>query len=282
MRVFVIGAGYVGRVLCDLLDNLGHEVVAVTRCGGAGSMAADVADRGALRALREEVGAPDAVVHCASAGRGSDREARYRAVYLRGCQNVVEVLAPGRLVFASSTSVYGQTDGSVVDEGSPAAPSIETGSVLLEAEVAALAAGGTVARLAGIYGPGRSYLLKRYLSGEAAIDAGVAGAGGRWLNQIHRDDAASALAFLVAESPTSGIYNVADDTPLSQRACYEEFGRRFGGELPPVRRADHGKARGWSHKRVANGKLRAAGWAPRFASYFDALDGDPSLTISSG
>ncbi len=280
MRVFVIGAGYVGRVLCGLLEGAGHEVRAITRGGGDGALAADVSERGSLSALRERVGAPDAVVHCASAGRGGDRAERYRAVYLEGCRNVVSVLAPERFVFVSSTSVYAQIDGTLVDEASPAMPSAETGNILLEAEAVVLDAGGTVARLAGIYGPGRSYLLKRYLSEEASIDAGAAGDGGRWINQIHRDDAASALASLISGAVAAGIYNVSDDTPLTQRACYEEFARRFGKGMPGLRRADLGKVRGWSHKRVSNAKLRAIGWAPQFLSYFDALDGDPQLLRS--
>ncbi len=53
-----------------------------------------------------------------------------------------------------------------------------------------------VARLAGIYGPGRSALLRKFLSGEARIENG----GERYLNQVHRDDIAAALLHLVASS----------------------------------------------------------------------------------
>jgi nucleoside-diphosphate-sugar epimerase len=225
------------------------------------------------------LGAAEAVVHCASSGRGGDRVARYRGVYLDGCRNIVATLAPRRLVFVSSSSVYGQTDGSIVGEDALTEPSTETSRILLEAEKVVLGAGGVVARLAGIYGPGRSYLLKKYLEGSAQIDGDSPGAGGRWINQIHRDDAASALAALVV-GETSGVFNVTDDRPLLQRECYEEFVRRFGGELPPVRPPELGKARGWSDKRVANAKLGDAGWTPRYPCYFDALDGDLELVPS--
>ncbi len=280
MRVLVIGAGYVGRVLCQLLEGGGHRPVPVNRGGGGGARAADVTDRGSLDVLRAEVGGVDAVVHCASAGRGGDRVGRYRAVYRDGCRNLVETFAPGCLVFVSSTSVYGQTDGSVVDEGSATEPAAETGKVLLEAEALALGAGGSVARLAGIYGPGRSYLLKGYLAGEGAIDGDSADAEGRWLNQIHRDDVASALAHLLLGDVRAGIYNVVDDGDLTQRGCYRELDRRFGKGTPAVRPPDGERARGWSDKRVSNAKLRASGWSPKYPSYLDALGGDPELVPS--
>jgi nucleoside-diphosphate-sugar epimerase len=276
MRIIVIGAGFVGAPLCRSLAEAGHDVIPVTRGGGDRVVACDVADRDSVAAL----GAADVVVHCASSGRGGDRVARYRAVYFQGCENIIEALNPARLIFVSSSSVYGQTDGSIVDETAETEPSTETSRVLLAAESLVLNAGGTVARLAGIYGPGRSYLLKKFLEGSAQIDGESAEADGRWINQIHREDAASALAHLVGIDSGDGIYNVADSTPLLQRTCYQEFVGRFGGVVPPVRSADRGKARGWSDKRVSNAKLLAAGWQPRFASYFDALDGDPLLVPS--
>lgn len=275
MRIVVIGAGFVGAPLCRLLAAGGHEVIGVTKGGGDGSLAGDVADRASVEAL----GAADVVVHCASSGRGGDRVGRYRAVYLQGCRNIVAAMAPGRLVFVSSSSVYGQTDGSRVDERAVTEPATQTGRVLLEAERVVIDAGGAVARLAGIYGPGRSYLLKKYLEGTAQIDGESPDAPGRWVNQVHRDDAAGALAALVAAG-AGGVFNVADDAPLRQRDCYLEFGRRFGGSLPPVRPPELGKARGWSDKRVSNAKLRSLGWVPRYPSYFDALDGDAELVPS--
>lgn len=281
MRIAIIGAGFVGRPLCGLLEKSGHEVFAVTRSGSDGALACDVSDADSVAALAEKSGQIDVVVHCASSGRGGDREARYRAVYLEGSRNILKVMQPQRFVFVSSSSVYGQIDGSLIDETAVTEPSTATSRVLLEAERVVLEAGGSVARLAGIYGPGRSYLLKKYLLGTAQIDGDSADAQGRWINQIHRDDAAAALAYLIENDAAAGIYNVADSAPLLQRACYEEFGRRFDrGDLPPVAPADTGKARGWSDKRVSNAKLLATGWQPQYPSYFDALDGDADLLQS--
>ena len=281
MRVVVIGAGFVGTPLCALLRDRGHEAFAVTRTGEGGGLACDVGDPRSVAALSASVGGCDAIVHCASSGRGAgDRSARYRSVYLRGCENLLAEFSPRRMVFASSSSVYGQEDGSWVDEQAETSPAAATGAILLEAEDVVTAAGGAVARLAGIYGPGRSVLLRRFLEGAAQIDGDTEDSLGRWINQIHREDAASALTHLTDPGVEPGIYNVADDRPLTQRECYAEFVRRFGGELPPVRSPDRGRSRGWSDKRVSNTKLRATGWVPRYPSYFEALDTDGEIAPS--
>ena len=66
-----------------------------------------------------------------------------------------------RLLFTSSTSVYSQRDGSWVTEESETKPARETGRILLETEKLVLERGGMVARLAGIYGPGRSAVAEQ-------------------------------------------------------------------------------------------------------------------------
>jgi nucleoside-diphosphate-sugar epimerase len=232
--------------------------------GGVGFpvFAADIADPAALRRW---AGAFDVAVHCASSGRGG--EDAYRRVFLEGSRNLAAVIRPSRLIFVGSTSVYAQTDGGWVDESSPAEPERETGRLLLEAEREVLGAGGVVLRCAGLYGPGRWALLAKFLDGTARIEEG----GGRWINQIHRDDAAAAMV-LAASGIPAGIYNVADDCPVRQSEVFGEFSRRFGRPLPPEGPADRSRKRGWTNKRVANAKLKAAGWACRYPDFRRALD----------
>ncbi len=47
--------------------------------------------------------------------------------------------------------------------------------------------------------------------------------------------------------------------------------RHFERPLPPAAPPDFARKRGWTNKRVANARLRALGWAPRFPSFFDAV-----------
>lgn len=261
------GCGFTGLEVARRFHALGWAVTGLTYSGeSARGMASepfavragDVNDRAALRAL----GSFDAVVDCVSSSRGGADA--YRNVFLEGARSLLESVHPERFVFAGSTSVYAQTDGAVVTEESPAQPLRETGCILRAAEEMVLAAGGFVARLAGIYGPGRWALLERFLDGRAVIEGG----GERIVNQIHRDDAASALVFLASvPGVLPGIYNVVDDSPMTQREAYRCLSEHFGRPLPPDGPVDLSRKRGWTSKRVSNAKLRALGWAPEYPAF---------------
>lgn len=259
MRLLLIGNGYLGKAVGRVFREAGWSVVPVSLSGDDGSIACDVADPAAVAMLP----AADFIVHCAASGRGGAEA--YQRVYVEGCCNLANRFPGLPLLFTSSTSVYPQTDGSEVTELSPAVPERETGRLLLEAESLVLAAGGVVARLSGIYGPQRSVILNKFLSGEAVIEED----GRRFLNQIHRDDAARAILHL-ATIQAKGVFNVCDSTPLSQIDCYTALSAMFSRPLPPSAPRDLNRKRGWTHKRVSNAKLRATGWQPEFPSFLDA------------
>ena len=266
---FIAGCGFVGLATARLLHGRGWRVIGGTHATESAALAGeafpvvacDITDRAAL----SRIGAVDAVIHCASSRRGGVEQ--YRAVYLEGARALAETLAPRQFLFTSSTSVYAQTNGSIVTEESPAEPDRETGRILRETEDFLIARGGCVARLAGIYGPARSVLLKKFFAGEAVIE----GDGTRVINQIHRDDIATALADLLDREAT-GIFNVSDDEPMTQRAVYEWLAQHFQKPLPPVGPIDPNRKRGWTSKRVSNAKLRALGWTPRYPSFRDAIE----------
>jgi nucleoside-diphosphate-sugar epimerase/8-oxo-dGTP pyrophosphatase MutT (NUDIX family) len=283
-RVLVAGCGFVGLAAARLFGKAGWEVTGCTyspdsaRALEGEGFPVHVADIASRQSVEDSLAGAcfgvDCILHCASSGRGGADA--YRQVYFRGAQVLGGVLAPRHLIFTSSTSTYAQTGGEWVSEESEAEPPRETGQILRETERWVLCHGGSVARLAGIYGPGRSVLLRKYLSGEAVIE----GDGTRWINQIHRDDAAAALV-RIAEMRVPGVFNIADDRPLVQREMYAWMARHFGGALPPAGPVDLGRKRGWTHKRVSNAKLRGLGWEPRFASFFDAVERDPGLVAQA-
>ena len=149
-------------------------------------------------------------------------------------------------------------------EDSPAEPARETGKILRTAEDLVLANRGIVVRLGGIYGPGRSALLKKFLSGDAILDPG----DDRFVNQIHRDDAASAIQLLVTRDESLGeVYNVVDDHPILQSECYRWLAATLNRPSPATGRSTSTRKRGDSNKRVSNAKLREIGWRPRYPSF---------------
>jgi len=281
-EVLIIGCGFLGEAVAELFSSRGKRVLGLVRSADSvaalngrsfGSAVCDVTDPDSVDALETELRGVPLAIYCVSSGRGGADS--YAAVYREGLRRVLKSWIPGKLIFVSSTSVYGQTDGSWVTEDSPALPDRQTGHILLEAERIALQAGGIVARLSGIYGPGRSVLLRKFLSGEAILEGG----GHRWINQIHRDDAALALACLGDSPGFTGVYNVTDDVPATQRNLYGWMADFLKRPLPPEGPADLNRKRGWTSKRISNAKLHATGWIPEFPSYRDAL---PRLLANSG
>ena len=184
------------------LVRLGHEVFGVRRSaeGEAELTAAGIkpllADITKPEDLAKLPGPFDWVVNTVSSGKGGVEE--YRAVYVQGMRNLIEWLMPTppkKFVYTSSTSVYGQTDGSAVKETSLTRPDSETSQVLVEAENVLLVSTrakkfpGVILRVAGIYGPERGHLFLQYLRDEARMH----GNGERLINMIHREDLVSVI-----------------------------------------------------------------------------------------
>jgi nucleoside-diphosphate-sugar epimerase len=262
-KILVVGAGYLGGEVVRVFREAGWDAQGASLGGGEGLLACDVSDADSVSSL------PDAgaVVHCAASGRGG--EEAYRHVYLEGCRNLVRRFPKAKLIFTSSSSVYAQHEGELVTEESETIPDRATGEILLEAEKVVLDAGGVVARLAGIYGPGRSVLFRKFMDGEAVIEED----GCRFINTIHRDDAARAILHFINLSPfpAGEIFNVADSVTMTQLEVYKGLSEIFGKDLPPSGPRDLNRKRGWTHKRVSNAKLRATGWEPDFPGFLDAV-----------
>jgi nucleoside-diphosphate-sugar epimerase len=272
-RILIAGCGYVGEATANLFHSAGWNVEGwVHSKESAARLSAkpyslhviDVSQRGDV-AKRPE--AFDAVIHCASS-RGGDAEV-YREIYLNGGRHLLETFPQAKILFTSSTSVYAQRDGSRVTEESETKPLRETSRILLEVEKLVLEKGGIVVRLAGIYGPQRSALLSKFLNGTATIDPN----NDRFVNQVHRDDIASALFLLLNRAQTSAqIYNVVDDQPLLQSECYRWLAQRLNRPLPPTRKSEQPRKRGDTNKRVSNAKLHQIGWTPDYPTFRDAME----------
>ena len=263
MRVLIVGCGYVGLPLGAGLVRQGHEVFGLRRsaaeelqAAGIKPLLADITQPESLKDLPRNF---NWVVNCVAAGGSTDN---YRQVYLEGNRNLVLWLAdspPKRFIYTSSTSVYGQNDGSVVTEESPAEPVEDTAKVLVEAEKLLLAEAHnkfptTILRVAGIYGPGRGHWFRQFLRGEARIE----GDGSRILNMIHRDDVAGCIIAALERGTPSEIYNAVDDEPVSQRELFEWLAATLGKPMPQSISEEAGfvRKRGVTNKRVSNRKLK--------------------------
>jgi nucleoside-diphosphate-sugar epimerase len=266
MRVLIVGCGYVGIPLGAELVRLGHEVFGLRRSASAEAelkaagiqpLFGDVTRPETLAKLPREF---DWVVNCVAAGGDAEN---YRQVYLQGTRHLIEWLAPNppkKFVYTSSTSVYGQTDGSAVKESSPAEPPVETAKVLLETEKLLLAAvagrkfPAVILRVAGIYGPDRGHAFKQFLKNEARIE----GDGSRVLNMIHRDDLIGGIIAALKSGRAGEIYNAVDDEPVTQATFFQWLAATVG-KYPPEsvpENPEENRKRGATNKRVSNRRLK--------------------------
>ncbi len=288
MRVVIVGCGYVGLALARQLAERGHEAIGVRRSDeGLDAIASvDSAGDGVVRAVRANVtdldslsALPDADAVVFAASSGGRGPAAAREVYVEGLGNVVATYGsrespPDRLVYTSSTGVYGDHGGAWVDESTPIRPTTEKTRVLAEAERVALeetnAVGidGTVARFAGLYGPDR-YRLRRYLDGP--VTAG-------YLNMLHRDDAAGAIGFLLERDVARGDpVLVVDDEPAEKHAFADWLADECGVSRPTKRTkaeriaegdlSDAAERRIRTSKRCSNARLRELGYEFAYPTY---------------
>jgi len=279
MRALIIGPGYVGLALGRELVRRGHKVFGLRRSSDASGelqsagIRALIGDITRIETLLDLPAQFDWVVNCVSSSRGGEDD--YRRTYLQGARNLLawlERTPPAQFVYTSSTSVYGQDDGSWVDETAPTEPPTETSRVLLETERVFLDAArersfpAAVLRVAGIYGPGRGWWFKQFLTGEARLE----GEGRRWLNMIHRDDIVGCIIAALEKGTPGEIYNAVDDEPVTQRDFFVWLAAKLGKPMPPAvpEDAEITRKRGVTNKRISNRKLRSAlGYEFKFSTF---------------
>lgn len=266
-RLLIAGCGDLGIRLAGRLDRRQWQVHGLRRRVEAlpefvVPVRADLSDPDSLAAATGEW---DAVVYQATPDRYD--EAGYRVAYVEGLANLLERAHARRLVFVSSTAVYGQDGGEWVDESSDTGVPRFNGRVLLEAEALAgrSAPNSTVVRFSGIYGPGRDYLVRKVASGEASCREHPP----QWTNRIHADDCAGVLAHLLTLDRPEALYCASDSHPAPRCEVLDWLARQLGVSPPLREGSDRGQG-----KRVANARLLASGYRlihPDFRSGYQEM-----------
>ena len=280
MTILLAGCGDLGTEAGLRFAAAGHRVVGWRRSPEKLPAAIEGVAADLSAAELPPVPADTAAVVVAVAA-DSPTAAAYRDAYVDGLSHVLDALerdgvTPRRILFVSSTAVYGDAGGGWVDEGTTPAPGGFSGRILREAEellTGRLHGTGTapvVLRLGGIYGPGRTRLIDQVRGGTAVIPDHP-----RYTNRIHRDDAAGAIVHLctIAEEPAP-VYVGVDDDPAELGDVLRFLASELGLDVPPSGSA--GEARG-GNKRCSNALLRGTGYSftyPTFREgYRDILAG---------
>ena len=274
-RILLAGCGDLGERVAQRLRAHGDEVWALRRQPPARGMhgihwlRGDLTDPASLREL--PAGITRLVYLPAPATRD---KAAYRAIFVDGLRHLLDALDRrklARVLFVSSSAVYGEHDGDWVDEATPTDPPGFNGAVLLEAEqwLAEQSLPSTVLRLAGLYGPGRLQLIERLRAGQLRVPRETP----HWANRIHVDDAAAAIAHLLQLKSPQPLYLGVDDTPMPLDELYDFLAALIDAPLP----AEGAAPAGVGSKRLRNARLRASGWTPQWP---DAREGYAALLDS--
>jgi nucleoside-diphosphate-sugar epimerase len=260
MHVLVAGCGWLGTALARVLLARGDRVTGVRR---SAERAAALASFG-IEPLALDLAAPgtaarlprmDAILACQSSP--DDTPEDYRAAYLDATRNLLEAArlhGARAFVYTGSTGVFGQRDGSDVDESTPPAPAGPTAEVLVEAErlvrgaPAAMGIPASLIRLSGLYGPGRTGLIERVRAGKMTLGPG----DDAFMNFCQLDDAISFVLAALARGEPGAVYHGSDAFPPRRREVVAWVAERLG--LEPAR----GAAPGGPNRRILSARSRQA------------------------
>jgi nucleoside-diphosphate-sugar epimerase len=275
MKHLIIGCGYLGSQVARLRQQIltpGETIHAITRDPAR----ADQLKRTGIEPILADVTARDSLVATSQPWEsvlyavGMDRRTRrtYEQVYVDGLTNLLALIGPVKhFCYISSTSVYGQNDGSHVDEASPAESTEENGQAIREAErrVQAFTPHHAILRFSGIYGPGRVMRQQSLMLGEPIV-----GDDQKWLNLIHVEDGARA-ALAAQQKQATGLFCISDGQPVRRRDFYTHLAElldaptaRFQPADPniPISQFERG------NRQVRNDHAQQVlDWSPNFEDY---------------
>ncbi len=271
-NVFLLGLGYSASRIALRLQREGYEVYGLNRSGtgpaGLRILKGDASSREGLSAITE-LPPLDLMISSLSGSRRLGLDA-YRDLVTQGPLRALDRLSwqgPRRVLYLGSTGVYGQRDGEWIDEMSPTEPLHDTGRIQLEAEAALREAADAlcVLRLSGLYGPGRTRLIRQALRKRPYFK------GDLWANNIHVEDVAGIVSQLLEKRVFPETLLASDDRPMLRREIFDwvrsqhQAPEGLFDENHPESAMDRG------NKRISNRRLRGLGLEFRYPDVLQGL-----------
>ncbi len=266
MRVLIAGAGDLGLATAQRLAAAGDEVFAIRRTPRSATDSIHWINADLAHVSAEHLpSAVDVAIFCATPD--SRTEDAYRRIYIKGLAALINALAnnstgiwQGRLMLVTSTAVYAQDAGEQVDEKSATQPERFNGRVLLEAEnlLAGVCAQPVAVRAGGIYGPGRTQLVRSVKRGGLSVQSEPP----QYTNRIHRDDLADCLVHLSGLKSPHPVYCAVDSQPAPRHEVLCWLAEQLGAAPPVLTQGDQGQ-----RKRVCNQRLLNSGFSLQYPDY---------------
>lgn len=227
-RVLIVGCGDTGRRVLSRLVANGAAVTGLVRTPESAALVRALGGQAQAVDLDQSlppIAPADLVFYFAPPPRQGVVDTRLRNFLLH-----LEKQPPRRLVYISTSGVYGECNGAWVDESQPVNPQTDRAKRRVDAEQCLLAWGGpwVILRAPGIYGPGR-LPLDKVRTGEPVLRDEDCG----WSNRIHIEDLASAALLASRDGSAQVIYNVSDGNPTKMAAYYASIADLLGVAPPP-------------------------------------------------
>jgi nucleoside-diphosphate-sugar epimerase len=249
--LLIVGFGDVARRALPELSAHYH-VVALVRTADAAGQAVRlgatpvVGDLDRPETLASLAGIAECVLHLAPPDASNDRDHRTRSLVDALSARTMLAHANGairrleRVVYASTTGVYGDCGGARVDESRPVNPQSVRARRRVDAERVLLAWGEresvcvSILRVPGIYAADR-LPIERLERGTPALRA----EDDVFTNHVHADDLAHTCVAALARGVAGRIYNVADDSEMKMGEYFDLVADRAALPRPSrVARAD--------------------------------------------
>ncbi len=217
-QILIVGCGDIGRRVARIARKEGASVTGVVRSEqgrqalekeGITPVVADLNDPEELKALPAE---GKILFYFAPPPGGGITDPKVRNL----CAAIPPGREPAKIIYISTSGVYGDCGGALVNEETPANPQTTRGRRRLDAEQTLLAWGEergvpvVILRVTGIYGPGR-IPLARIESGDPLLDEAQAPLS----NRIHSEDLALVCLAAARKGEAGEIFNVSDGRPSS-------------------------------------------------------------------
>ncbi|MFK7736764.1 MAG: sugar nucleotide-binding protein [Pirellulaceae bacterium] len=276
-RLLIVGCGYVGKRVAKLARASGYEVFALTRSDERISELESEGCRpivGSWHSPESLAGLPEfdailvAIPHREEADLGE-------LTHVRGLENLSAAVGDSqpRIVYLSTTGVFGECSGEKLNEDSPATPTRLGPKIALAAEqhlTSTLAGRATIIRLAGIYGPDRVPLAAKLRAGEP-LSVPLEG----YLNLVHVDDIARVTLQVIETKMRSDLYLLSDGQPVLRRDFYMHLAKLCRTSQPTFCQpsADSPKARRATSKCIDPSRIVSEiDYSFLFPSYREGLE----------
>ncbi len=242
--VFIVGCGDIGTRIARLCLDKGVPVTGLVRSTDKAEVLESLGIRAVVADMDDPVsldGLPTkgtTLFYFAPPPGGGHQDPRVRTF----CNSVPKGGEPARVVYLSTSGVYGDYGGEVVTEESPAHPETPRGKRRLDAENSFRMWGAerkvpvVILRVTGIYGPGR-LPVSQLTAGQPVLDEQIA----NLTNRIHSDDLAQICVAAAERGEDGDIFNVSDGHPSTMTDYFNASADLLG--LPRPRQVSWEEAR---------------------------------------